>query len=87
MAAFFYPKRSKLVKFVLFHLKLLQRPSQLIRTRRRPGTALDSVQSSDSLIHVHALDEPGQALSVAGAAAYELDVGQFIIFYFKGYLP
>ena len=71
----------------LHPLKLLQRPSQLIRTRRRSGTALDSVQSSDGLIYVHALDEPGQALGVAGAAAYKLDIGQFIIFYFKGYFP
>ena len=67
--------------------KLLQRPSQLVRARRRSWPALDSVQPADGLIHVHALDEAGQALCIAGAAAYELDIGQFIIFHFKGYLP
>ena len=51
----------------------------------------DIVLSSDAL--QHDMDatgfgyEPGQALGVAGAAAYKLDIGQFIIFYFKGYLP
>ena len=68
----------------LHPLKLLQRPSQLIRAGGRSGAALNSVQAADCLVHVHAFHQACNALGVAGAAADEADVCQFIVLYLEG---
>mgnify|MGYP000044314936 len=69
----------------LFHVRfiLLQRLCQLIRAGSWAEAALDAFDAGDCLVNIHAIDQAGNALCVAGAAADELHILYFIIFYFK----
>ena len=64
-------------------LILLQRLCQLIRAGGWAEAALDSLYAGDGFIDIHAFDQAGNALGVAGAAADELHILYLIIFYFK----
>ena len=72
-------------KRYLFHVRLilLQRLCQLIRAGSWAEAALDAFDAGDCLVNIHAIDQAGNALCVAGAAADELNILYFIIFYFK----
>ena len=69
----------------LFHVRLilLQRLCQLIRAGSWAEATLDALNAGDCLVNIHAIDQAGNALCVAGAAADELHILYFIIFYFK----
>ena len=71
-------------KRYLFHVRLilLQRLCQLIRAGSWAEAALDAFDAGDCLVDIHAFDQAGNALGVAGAAA-----GKTNVFYdavFKG---
>ena len=40
---------------------------------------MNPLQAGDDLVHLHALDQPGHALRVAGAAADELNVFDHVV--------
>ena len=58
-------------KRYLFHVRLilLQRLCQLIRAGSWAEAALDAFDAGDCLVNIHAIDQAGNALCVAGAAA------------------
>ena len=60
----------------LFHVRLilLQRLCQLIRAGSWAEAALDAFDAGDCLVNIHAIDQAGNALCVAGAAADELHI-------------
>ena len=57
-------------KRYLFHVRLilLQRLCQLIRAGSWAEAALDAFDAGDCLVNIHAIDQAGNALCVAGAA-------------------
>ncbi len=82
------PRRVLKIEILsMLFLILFQSPCKLVWAGGRPGAAVDAVYPTDRLVDVHAFDQPGNALSIAGAAAYVLDVGDLIVFYIKMNFP
>jgi len=59
-----------------------QRAGQLIRTGCAARAALNALEAGDGLLNLHALDQSGNALRIAHAAADETALGHDAVFHF-----
>ena len=73
-------------KRYLFHVRLilLQRLCQLIRAGSWAEAALDAFDAGDCLVNIHTIDQAGNALCVAGAAADKFQVVNITVHQIKG---
>ena len=69
-------------KGYLFHVRLilLQRLCQMIRAGSWAEAALDAFDAGDCLVNIHAIDQAGNALCVAGASALKFYIMNFSLF-------